>query len=113
MTLPSELTKVSYNGNGSTTVFTVTFIFWDNTAVSLIVETGLDVDGSVTPVLTLSAEDTNSAGVSGIAAQLLFSAETDVSDQFDLIGSIDVISDANDSAGSTSTMEFFTYTTGG
>lgn len=36
MTLPSELTKVSYNGNGSTVEFTVTFIFWDNTDIRVV-----------------------------------------------------------------------------
>jgi hypothetical protein len=36
MTLTSELTKVQYNGNGSTTEFAVTFDFWDNADIKVI-----------------------------------------------------------------------------
>ncbi len=39
MTLTATTNKVSYSGNGSTTSFPVTFIFWDNTDVKVILKT--------------------------------------------------------------------------
>ena len=39
MTLTATTNKVSYSGNGSTTSFPVTFIFWDNTDVRAVLKT--------------------------------------------------------------------------
>jgi len=36
MTLTATTTKVSYSGDGSTTAFAVTFIYWDDTDVRVI-----------------------------------------------------------------------------
>jgi hypothetical protein len=47
MTLTATTTKVSYSGNGSTTSFPVTFIFWDNTDVKAMLKT--DATGVETP----------------------------------------------------------------
>lgn len=42
MTLSSTTTKISYNGDGATTSFSITFVFWDNSDIKAILR---DADG--------------------------------------------------------------------
>lgn len=44
MTLASATTKVSYAGNGSTASFSVTFVYWDNTDIEVILRSSAGVE---------------------------------------------------------------------
>lgn len=44
MTLTSELVKVQYNGNGSTTAFEITYIYWGDTDIKVVHRDALDVE---------------------------------------------------------------------
>ena len=60
MTLTATTNKVSYSGNGSTTSFPVTFVFWDNTDVKVILKTdstGVEVTWTEGTQYTLTGGD--------------------------------------------------------
>lgn len=44
MTLASELTKVQYSGDGSTTAFTISFVFYENSGIKAILLSALGVE---------------------------------------------------------------------
>ncbi len=57
MALSSELTKVQYSGNGSTTPFAVSFIYWDDADIKAILTvdaTGVETTQTLTTHYTLS-----------------------------------------------------------
>ena len=87
MTLVSELTKVQYNGNGSTTVFTVTFIFWDNTDIRVIL---LDATG----VETVWVEGTQYNITGGDGATGTLTVETSPTDYTPASGEILILKSA-------------------
>lgn len=44
MTLASEVTKVQYNGDGSTTAFTISFVFYENSGIKAILLSSAGVE---------------------------------------------------------------------
>lgn len=62
MALASELIKLSFNGNGSTTVFAISFIFYADTDIRAIL---VDAAGAETPQ-TLGADFTLSGGAGAV-----------------------------------------------
>ena len=69
MTLTSVLTKVSFSGNGSTTVFAVSFVYYDNDGLRVLLvndTTGVEVVQTLTTQYTLSG----GSGATGMLTML-------------------------------------------